>query len=309
MWNTVFEALLPVLLMILLGTGLKRIRFLSAECFEGLNRLAFWVGLPCMLFIEISGAHVSGGDALRISGVIMAASLLMLVPASGMGRLLRLKPPSQRAFTQGVFRGNLVYVGLPVVLFSLPVDSDVRATAILALAPTIPFFNILSVLLLMRPEPGSRGRWLASMLGGMARNPLIIACLLGMAALALNFKLPPALHRAVEGVGKIGLPAALLALGASLTWDRVRGQGVAALAAALMKVALMPAAGFFIALACGLEGALLSVCLLYLATPTAVASYVMANQMGADADLAAAIIVVGTVLAFPALAGVLLMFG
>ena len=41
MWNTVFSALLPVLLMILLGAGLRRIGFLSAECFEGLNRLAF----------------------------------------------------------------------------------------------------------------------------------------------------------------------------------------------------------------------------------------------------------------------------
>ena len=78
---------------------------------------------------------------------------------------------------------------------------------------------------------------------------------------------------------------------------------------ALLKVGLMPVAGFFIARACGLEGVLLTVCLLYLTTPTAVASYVMANQMGADADLAAAIIVIGTVLAFPALAGVLLMFG
>ena len=309
MWKTVFEALVPVLLMILLGAGLRRIRFLSADCFEGLNRLAFWVGLPCMLFTEIAGAQVSGGDALRISAVIMAASLLMLLPAYGIGRLLRLKSPSLRAFNQGVFRGNLVYVGLPVVLFALPPDSDVRATAILALAPTIPFFNGLGVLLLLRPEPGSRGRWLASMLGGMARNPLIIACLLGMVALALKVQLPPALHRAVKGVGGIGLPAALLALGASLTWDRVRGHGVAALAAALMKVVLMPVAGFFIARACGVEGVLLTVCLLYLATPTAVASYVMANQMGADADLAAAIIVIGTVLAFPALAGVLLMFG
>ncbi len=309
MWNTVFEALLPVLLMILLGAGLRHIRFLSKDGFDGLNRLAFWVGLPCLLFIEISGARVSGGEALRISVVIMVTSLLMLGLAYGVGRLLHLKSPSLRVFNQGVFRGNLVYVGLPVVLFALPPDADLRATAILALAPTIPFFNILSVLLLMQPKPGTRGKWLVSMLGGMIRNPLIIACLLGMAALALKIQLPTALHRAVEGVGRIGLPAALLALGGSLTWERVRGQSVPAFAAALMKVGVMPLVGLFVARACGLEGPLLTVCLLYLATPTAVASYVMADQMGADAELAAAIIVVSTVLAFPALAGVLLFLG
>ncbi len=309
MWNTVFEALLPVLLIILLGAGLRHIRFLSKDCFEGLNRLAFWVGLPCLLFIEISSARVSGGEALRISLAIMVTSLLMLLLAYGIGRALHLKSPSLRVFNQGVFRGNLVYVGLPVIFFALPPDADMRATAILALAPTIPFFNGLGVLLLMRPEPGKRGKWFVSMLGGMARNPLIIACVLGMVALLLKIQLPTALHRAVEGVGRIGLPAALLALGASLTWERVRGHGVIAFLGALLKVAVGPLVGFFVARACGLDGLMLTVCLLYIATPTAVASYVMADQMGADSELAAAIIVVGTILAFPALAGVLLLFG
>jgi len=309
MWNTVFEALLPVLLIILLGAGLRHIRFLSTECFDGLNRLAFWVGLPCLLFIEISNADVSGGEAIRISVAIMVTSLLLLALAYGIGRVLHLKSPSQRVFNQGVFRGNLVYVGLPVILFALPPDADMRATAVLALAPTIPFFNILSVLLLMQPESRKRGQWLASMLGGMVRNPLIIACVLGMVALAFKFQLPMALHRTVEGVGRIGLPAALLALGASLTLERVRGQALAAFVGALMKVALGPLLGYFVARACGLDGPMLTVCLLYLATPTAVASYVMADQMGADSELAAAIIVVSAVLAFPALAGVLLLFG
>ena len=94
----------------------------------------------------------------------------MLLPALALGRLFRLKSPAMRAFNQGVFRGNLVYVGLPVVLFALPPDSEVRATVVLALAPTIPFFNILSVLLLLRPDAGTRGRWWLGMLGGMARN-------------------------------------------------------------------------------------------------------------------------------------------
>ncbi len=308
MWKTVFDSLLPVLMMILLGAGLHRIRFLSEEVFEGLNRLAFWVGLPCLLFIEISGAHVSGGDALRVSGVIIATSLLMLALAYGVGKTLHLKSSSLRVFNQGVFRGNLAYVGLPVVLFALPLDADIRATAVLALAPTIPFYNIVSVMLLMRSESGSRGRRIVSMLGGMIRNPLIIACLLGLVSLALKIQLPTALHRTVEGIGRVGLPAVLLALGASLARRRVHGQRVVAFVAALLKVAVMPLLGFFVFRVCGFEGPLLAVCLLYLATPTAVSSYVMADQMGADSELAAAIVIVSTVLAFPVLAGVLLFF-
>ncbi len=309
MWDTVLGALVPVLLIVSLGAGLRSGRFLPESFFEGLNRLAFWVGLPSMLFIEIAGARVSGGVALRISAAIMATSLVLLVAAMAVGKSLRLPTGSLRSFGQGSFRGNLVYVGLPVVLYALPAESEARATVILALAPTVPFFNILSVLVLLRPGTGSPLRRLLRVLGELARNPLILSCLLGMAALYLKLHLPWALHRGIASVGQLGLPAALLALGASLTWERVRGQGGTAVTAALLKVGLTPLVGFFVARACGLQGEMLTVCLLYLAAPTAVASYVMADQMGADSDLSAAIIVISTLLAFPALAVILLTFG
>lgn len=45
------------MLMILLGTALRAARFLPESCFNGLNKLAFWVGLPCMLYLDITGAR------------------------------------------------------------------------------------------------------------------------------------------------------------------------------------------------------------------------------------------------------------
>ena len=77
--------------------------------------------------------------------------------------------------------------------------------------------------------------------------------------------------------------------------------------AALFKVALAPLIGYTVARGLNLSGDMLVIALLYSATPTAVASFVMADQMGADKELAAAIIVISTLLAFPALAAVLLL--
>ena len=54
-------------------------------------------------------------------------------------------------------------------------------------------------------------------------------------------------------------------------------------------------------------GDLRTIVLLYLACPAAVTSYVMADQMGADKDLAGAIVVLSTFYAFPAMAVVLLL--
>ena len=307
MWPSVIDSLLPVLLMILLGFGLRRFRFLPESFFHGLNQLAFWIGLPCMLYLEISGARVAGSEALRISATVVAVSLVVGLLAWGLALRLHLPMPSLRVFVQGAFRGNLAYVGIPLVYYAMAGNPDARGVAVLALAPTIPVFNVACVLLLLKPGTGHAGRRLARTLFEIARNPLIVSCVLGLLALRFEFVLPTPVRRAVEGVGRIGLPAALMALGASLTLARVKGHlGLASLAA-LFKVALAPLIGYTVARGLNLSGDMLVIALLYSATPTAVASFVMADQMGADKELAAAIIVVSTLLAFPALAAVLLL--
>lgn len=305
----ILQSLLPVLLVIALGAALRHGGFLPPLFFVGLNKLVFWVGLPCLLFGEIAAARVSGGETLRVSALLVVVTLALLPCAWLAARLLRLPPPSRRAFLQGSYRGNLAYVGLPVVVYALAHDAGARAVATLAMAPTIPFFNVLSVLVLLPPGSGgrSRGAWRA--LAEIARNPLILSCLLGLAAMATGVRLPLPLARAVEAVGRIGLPGALLALGGGLTFQGLRGRAGPALAATLLKVALSPLLGLLIAQALGLRGDLRTVALLYAATPTAVASYVMAEQMGADEQLAAAIIVLSTLAAFPAMALTLIACG
>jgi predicted permease len=308
MWSSVVESLFPVLLMILLGVGLRKFSFMPEVCFHGLNKLAFWVGLPCMLFMEISGARVQGGAAIRIPATVLIVSACVGAVAWGVARALRLPMPSLRVFVQGAFRGNLAYVGIPVVYYALSANPEARAVAVLALAPTIPIFNVFCVLLLLKPGSGRPGQRALRTLLAISGNPLIIGCVLGLLALHLQIKLPTSVLRAVEGVGRIGLPAALMALGASLTLERVKGRGWLALGSAAIKVVLAPVIGYTIARALGLTDDWLMIAVLYSATPTAVASFVMADQMGADKDLAAAIIVISTLLAFPALAIVLLLF-
>jgi predicted permease len=307
MWTAVLNALLPVMLMILLGAILRAGGFLPELFFHGLNKLAFWVGLPCMLFLDIAGARAAGGDALRIAAAVLGASLLVGACAWPVATVLRLPRPTLRAFVQGTFRGNLAYVGLPVVYFALDAQPEARAVAVLALAPTIPVFNVACVLLLLKPGEGHRARRVGRTLLEIARNPLIIACVLGLLARPVVPHLPDALLRAVRGVGGLGLPAALFALGASLTPERVQGQGRLAGVAALFKVVMAPLIGYTLGRVLGLDGANLLIAVLFTATPTAVASFVMADQMGADRNLAAAIIVVSTLLAFPALAVALLL--
>ena len=50
---TAVNAVMPIILVILLGYGLKRNGFLSKEFLKNGNKLMFNICLPCMLFINV----------------------------------------------------------------------------------------------------------------------------------------------------------------------------------------------------------------------------------------------------------------
>lgn len=99
---------------------------------------------------------------------------------------------------------------------------------------------------------------------------------------------------------------ALLALGASLTSDRLRASVADAHKAALLKLVVCPCLGFGVCLLLGLPPLHRFIVLCYLACPSAVASYVMAEAMGGDARLAGSAVALTTVYSAFSLAAVLL---
>jgi len=307
MFGMVLNSLAPVFLTMAVGVLLRRLRFLPEGFFGGLNQLAFWVCLPCMLFTEIARCQVAGGAVLGATGIVALALIPVLLVAWALARALRVPPASRSAFLQGAYRGNLAYVGIPVIACALSGNVQAAGLAALIMAPITPLYNVVGVLLLLpRNNDGNVWQRARPTLLAIATNPLIIGCLLGLAAFAWRLTLPVMLGKTVEILGKAGLPTALLALGASLTFERVKGHFFLASVSSLIRVAIGPLIGWGLVAAFGITGDLRTITLLYLACPVAVASYVMADQMGADKDLAGAIVVLSTIYAFPAMAAVLL---
>ena len=223
--------------------------------------------------------------------------------------LLRLPRVSVGAFVQGAYRSNLAYVGLPVVLLSLAASrgqpmSGGDSLAVLSIAFLIPVYNLTAVVVLLagRPvEPGA-GRAARQMLRAMVTNPLVLSCVAGLIFVAFGWKLPPVVRQTFATLGQMGTPLALLSIGATLTFASLRYQLVPTSAASFIKVAVGPVIGYLVARWLGLSLMELRVALIFLACPTAAASYVMAQQLGSDDKLAGSIIVVSTILSFPALA-------
>lgn len=305
MFLVAIGSVLPVCLLLLLGFCLGRCGFLPQSFFDQLNKLGFWVLLPCLLFSTVAHASTASGTAgIRIGAVQWLCAVVVTGLSWLAARQMHLAEASSRSLMQSAMRGNLAYLALPILIYTYGEGTDAAASAMFALVCTIPFYNVLAVLILTRKGQGG-GR--LACLASVARNPLIIACLAGLACLFCAVRVPAMLMRGVNELGKAALPCSLVALGAGMTPERLHVALWPATVAMVLKLLAMPLIGFAIARACGMRGNDLLTAVLYLATPCAVNSYVMADQMGADRELAGAAIVMSTVCCLPVMTAVLML--
>lgn len=315
---TALNALLPLMFIIMLGAMLRRRSFIGDEFAGQLNRLLFWVGLPALLFYKAAEPVSDWQPVWRLLLVAMVSVAGCGMAGLAWCALTRAPRRSWTAAVQGAFRGNLAFVGLPVILRVFPGDAmvgdmPVETLAVLLLGVVVPLYNILGigVLLAGQVHDGRRRSW-GQHMGRVAwhagTNPLVVACLGGFAwATLVGRPLPPLVRDTCATLGEMTIPLSLLSVGAFLRFDVLRGQMPLALAMTAIKVVLAPLIGLACARWLKLPPEMTRVALIYLACPTAVASFIMADQMQADADLSAAIIVLSVLFAIPAL-GLVLLF-
>jgi predicted permease len=285
---------------------LTRSGFLSTQALEDVNRLTYWVGLPCALFYRIAGASpdVAAVGGLLLVGVL--ATLLAIAAAAVTARLIGLPGRSSGTFIQGVFRGNLAFIGLPVVLYAFSsagaASANAENSALLAFGPMVVMYNILAVVVLLLAGGVAKRGMIRSVGYGLLTNPILIACLGGLVFSLANLHLPELLQRTLAAIGQMALPLALLCIGGTLHVTRLRGSLGPAFVGSLMKVAFVPGAGLLLGWWLGLSAEHLRIVLVLLACPTASVSYVLVRQLQGDEALASSMIVISNVLAVPAMA-------
>lgn len=296
----ILNLLAPIFLVIALGAALQKGGLLPVEVLAGLNRLTYWVGLPVLVFVSLAGAEQGeAGEAAKLALALIATTAAMVGVAVGLARLLRVPEGGGGTFVQAAFRGNLTFVGLPLIL-TLP--GIPQTQALLAVAPLLIVYNVVSVVVLLASRHAI-GPGLTRIVGReVVRNPIIIASLLGAGAYGAALVLPVAIDRTLVQLSRMAVPLALLCVGAALAATPTRGGRSQAFVAGALKAWVSPFIGYLIGRLLGIDpGGLLAI-VIFTACPTAAVSYTMVRQLGGDEALAAGSIVLSTVLSAAALA-------
>jgi predicted permease len=207
----------------------------------------------------------------------------------GLGaRLLPISPVVFASQYQCAFRFNS-YIGLAVAgsLYGVP---GIAAMGV-AIGLMVPPVNAVAVWTLARH--GESGVWRE-----LARNPLILATLAGLAANLGGFEPPAALLDLLGRLAQAAVVLGLLAVGAGLRLAAAKGAASHAAAAYLLAVKMLalPAIAWLLIRWTGLGGLYADIALIFCTLPTASSAYILAQRMGGDGSSVARLISAGTLL-------------
>jgi malate permease and related proteins len=286
--------ILPVFFVICLGYLLRRTDLIDDRFLYQANRLIYFIGLPSLLFHKIATADFSAtfnGRMVAGATVVMLSGLIISYSYAALGRKYRHE--DRGAFSQGAFRGNLAYIGLPIV-FSAYGDAAF-ARAGMFMGCLVPVINLLSILALLLPHRTVKRQtgwffWYRSLLS----NPLILAALLGIIWSYWQLPLPKLFARSFSLTASITLPLALLAIGGSFSLRKLRGDLVQATLASLFKVIGLPLLTIAVMLLLDVRGLDLGIAVLMAGAPAAAACTVLAQQLDGNTELAGSIILLST---------------
>jgi len=287
----VFGALLPLFVLIALGYAGRRMGWPGPRAWRAVERLTYYVLFPALLFTSLAGASLAGGGAvavaLAVATVATAATSLLV------GKPLALSGPTFSSVIQGAIRPN-TYVGVGAAL-ALWGNQGVALAAV-GLAVVIPIVNVIAVMGLLRYAPNAETARQPSLIASLARNPLILSCLAGLAANAADLHLPAWLAESLKVMGQASLPLGLLAVGAALELSALRSRGQAVAAACGLKLIVSPALAAALLVLFGVHGTAFAVAVVYMGVPTSASAYVLAAEMGGDRSAMATIISAATIL-------------
>lgn len=314
---TATRVVMPVVLLLVVGRLFARyVGFTDAQA-NAVSRLAYWIFLPALLFRDVCRSRSTDLFYGRMTLAISIVLVLMALLAYQYGRWAGLPPRRHGVLAQGASRSNMLFVGLPIMLYYATsriapgtTSADLQAAmanatvlVAIALSVAVPLMNIVSVFLLALPHHGTQQAQTSprQLIKSVITNPLVLASVLGYLVRELPGQeawLAPTsvFGRTLDLAGQGALPAALIAIGASLDPTRALADWRHTAPAAFIKLVLMPAVALPLMLALSVDGLPLAVGLILLACPTAASSQPMAVEMGGDEALAADIVAVTTFL-------------
>lgn len=288
------NATVPVFLVMVIGYILKRMGMLKEEFVKCANKFNFAVTLPILLFVDLSATDIIGDFDLKY---VLFCAVVTIIVFFGLWLTARalLKDKSLIGeFVQAGYRSSAAILGVAFIE-NIYGNSGMAPVMIIG---CVPLFNIFAVLVLtFESETNETGMaHIKKSIINIIKNPIIIAIALGVAASLIRIDFPEIIDKTLSYFAKMASPLALLTIGAGFEGRKAVAKIKPTIAAATVKLILLPAMFLPLAVKFGFRDQALVALIIMLGSPTTPSSYIMAKNMGHSGVLTSSVVVTTTLI-------------
>ncbi|XOQ52001.1 MAG: Malonate transporter [Succiniclasticum sp.] len=287
------KAIVPLFLLILTGTYIRWRKLLTDEEIRHVNGMVFEVFFFCMMFHNLYITSLDQAVRPRLILFSVVAVFAVIGVATLFVRQIVQDSKTRGAMIQAIYRSNFVLLGIPMVenIFG----HEALAVPTMMIAIVVPIFNIMGVFILesFRGEGHfSLGKTLLNVL----KNPMIVGAIFGFFFLFTGIRVPDVIEKPIAQLSQCTSPVALLILGASFKIGTLRNDVRDLVITVACRLLVVPGLVLGTAMFLGFRGIEFVTLISIFATPCAVASFAMAQQLGSNAELAGNAVVVSSAL-------------
>ncbi|EKQ56575.1 MULTISPECIES: AEC family transporter [unclassified Clostridium] len=282
-----FNVIMPLFLSIILGYFIRKIGLFDEETVRKMNNVTFKTFFPIMLFNNVYSTSFEGAFNIKLIIFAINCVLISFISMCIIIPLLEKDNKKRGVLIQTIFRSNFILFALPITTSLFGKNGS--GVAALLIAIIIPIFNFLAVVVLEIFRDGNTD--IKKIIKGIITNPLILGCFAGIAAMLFQIRLPIVLEKTINDLSNVATPLALVILGASFRFGKIKEYTKQLLIGVIGRLVLVPGIFLPIAINAGFRNIELTVIIVLLTSPTATSSFVMAEQMGGDGELAGQLVI------------------
>jgi malonate transporter and related proteins len=309
--QAVFDVVLPVFGLILVGYLAGRFKLLGPESSEALNRFVYFFALPALLFVGMARVPVAKVFNLPFLAAFLGGIAVVFVVALVVARFAFPGRGAARTLNglSAVF-ANTGYMGIPLFLTAFGPDGTLPAViATVTLGAIVMGVGVIMIELDLS-EGGGLRKALADVARGVALNPLLIGPVAGLACSAAGLKLPTPAATFCDLLGAAAGPSALFAIGLFLATRSIKAlmggrRAVEVTWLMVLKLIGQPLVTWWLAGLFGLDPFWSDAAVILAALPTGALVFVLASQYGLYVERASAMILASTVVSVITLSAIM----
>lgn len=309
---SIFQSILPIFALILLGSISKATWLPSLEFWRNLEKLAYYLLFPVTLFNYIYQADFNSYTVTSLIESLIFSTFMTSLLTIYLKEVCKINNSLFTSCFQGAIRHNsYIFLAVATSLYDLPILSIVAVT----LGYMMIFTNILSIIAFnyyINSNEGSEeisfAESLLNIFIQLLTNPLVVSCILGFFANHLRLTFNPWIEKFLSNIADSATAIGVMCIGAGMRFRISTPNIKLAVYSSFIKLIVLPIITLFSFKLFNVTGILRSVGLLYSSLPCGVTCYILSKQLGGDTELMAFIITFSIIVSSASIACIMYLF-